>query len=47
SLRDMEKSYVQQILEDCDWNVTKASKILDINRVTLHKMIKRLNLKRP
>jgi two-component system response regulator HydG len=47
SLREMEKTYVQQILEDCDWNVTNASKILDINRVTLHKMIKRLNLKRP
>ncbi len=47
SLREMEKIYVQQILEDCDWNITHASKILDINRVTLHKMIKRLNLKRP
>jgi DNA-binding NtrC family response regulator len=47
SLREMEKVYVQQILEDCDWNITRASKILDINRVTLHKMIKRLNLKRP
>ena len=47
SLREMEKTYVQEILEDCDWNVTKASKVLDINRVTLHKMIKRLNLKRP
>ncbi|MGD8984031.1 MAG: sigma-54 dependent transcriptional regulator [Desulfobacteraceae bacterium] len=47
SLREMEKHYIQEILENCDWNVTKASKILDINRVTLHKMIKRLNLKRP
>ena len=47
SLREMEKIHIQEILEDCDWNVTKASKILDINRVTLHKMIKRHNLKRP
>ena len=47
SLREMEKNYIQEILQDCDWNVTKASKILDINRVTLHKMIKRHNLKRP
>ncbi|MCP4667203.1 MAG: sigma-54-dependent Fis family transcriptional regulator, partial [Deltaproteobacteria bacterium] len=46
TLRDMEKHYIQQILEDCAWNVTKASKILDINRVTLHKMIKRYNMKR-
>jgi two-component system response regulator HydG len=47
SLREMEKDYIQKVLEDSDWNVTRASKILDINRVTLHKMIKRLNLKRP
>ncbi|MCP4667884.1 MAG: sigma-54-dependent Fis family transcriptional regulator [Deltaproteobacteria bacterium] len=46
TLRDMEKHYIQQILEDCAWNVTKAAKILDINRVTLHKMIKRYNMKR-
>jgi two-component system response regulator HydG len=47
SLREMEKRYIQDILEDCGWNVTQASKVLDINRVTLHKMIKRLDLKRP
>jgi len=46
SLREMEKNYIQQILDDCQWNVTKASKVLDINRVTLHKMIKRYNMQR-
>jgi len=47
SLREMEKDYIQEILGDSDWNVTRASSILGINRVTLHKMIKRHNLKRP
>ena len=47
SLREIEKGHIELVLKDCDWNVTKASKILDINRVTLHKMIKRYNLKRP
>lgn len=47
SLRAMEKEYIQEILTECGWNITKASKILDINRVTLHKMIKRYNLQRP
>jgi len=47
SLREMEKNYIRETLDDCEWNVTRASKILGINRVTLHKMIKRLNLKRP
>jgi two-component system response regulator HydG len=47
SLREMEKNYIQQTLNDCQWNVTKAAKILDINRVTLHKMIKRYDMQRP
>jgi len=47
SLRKMEEKHIQQMLEEYDWNVTRAAKILEINRVTLHKMIKRYNLKRP
>ena len=47
TLREMEKNHIQQILGDCAWNVTKSSKILGINRVTLHKMINRYNLKKP
>ncbi len=47
SLKEVEREHIQRILEDCDWNVTRASKVLGINRVTLHKMIKRHNLKRP
>jgi two-component system response regulator HydG len=47
TLREAQKNYVLQVLEECDWNVTNASRVLDINRATLHKMIKRLNLKRP
>jgi len=47
TLREMEQEHIARILEECDWNITRSSKILDINRVTLHKMIKRYNLKRP
>lgn len=47
SLREMEKEYVLRILDESDWNVTKASKTLDIHRATLHKMMKRLGLRRP
>lgn len=46
SLREMQKRHIEQVLEECEWNVTRASEILDVNRVTLHKMIKRLNLER-
>lgn len=46
SLRDMEKHYIQRILEECGWNVTRAAKMLDINRVTLHKKIKRFQMQK-
>ena len=47
SLEKVERNHIQEILEAFDWNVTQAAKVLDINRVTLHKRIKRHNLKRP
>ena len=46
SLLEMEKSYVKEILEECGWNITRAAKMLGINRVTLHKKIKRFELSR-
>ena len=46
SLQEVEKQHIQQILEEYNWNVTRASKALGINRVTLHKKIKRFNLER-
>lgn len=44
TLKEMEKYHIRQILEECDWNVTHAAGMLDINRVTLHRMIKRYEL---
>jgi two-component system response regulator HydG len=41
SLKNIEKRFIKHILNECSWNITKAAKILDINRVTLHKKIKR------
>ena len=46
TLREMEKRYVQEVLEEEEWNVTRAAKVLGINRVTLHKMIRRYDLER-
>jgi DNA-binding NtrC family response regulator len=47
SLREMERTYIQQILEENNWNVTQSANVLKINRVTLHKMMKRYRLERP
>ena len=45
TLKELEENYIVEILNDCDWNVTNAAKVLGINRVTLHKKINRLGLK--
>jgi len=45
SLLEVEKYHIKNILDECDWNITRAAKILDINRVTLHKKIKRYQLR--
>jgi two-component system response regulator HydG len=46
SLEEMEKTHIKAVLAECGWNVTRAAKILGINRVTLHKKIKRFKLAR-
>ena len=46
TLKDREKNYVHKVLLENDWNVTRSAEILGINRVTLHKMIKRYGLER-
>lgn len=46
TLQEVEKDYIEEVLEQQDWNITHSAKILGINRVTLHKMIKRLGLNR-
>jgi two-component system response regulator HydG len=46
TLREMEKDYIREILTEHDWNITHSAAVLGINRVTLHKMIKRYKLKR-
>ena len=44
SLREMEKYHIRNILDRYDWNITRAAEALEINRVTLHKKIKRYGL---
>jgi two-component system response regulator HydG len=44
SLREMEKYHIRKILGQHGWNVTRAAEALGINRVTLHKKIRRYQL---
>jgi len=47
SLKEMEIDHIQRVLEACEWNVTRAGKLLGIDRVTLSRKIKRYGLVRP
>jgi DNA-binding NtrC family response regulator len=47
SLREMEREHILRVLDEFDWNITRAARKLEINRVTLHKKINRFGLTRP
>jgi len=44
SLQEAERRAVIHALEASDWNITKAAQVLNINRVTLYRKLKKYNL---
>lgn len=44
SLEDHERKHIRQILSKYDWNISKAAKALQIDRVTLYNKIKKYEL---
>lgn len=47
SLDEFEKTFILQILNKYDWNISRTAKALKVDRVTLYNKIKRFNLKSP
>ncbi|MEJ2588394.1 MAG: sigma-54 dependent transcriptional regulator [Deltaproteobacteria bacterium] len=47
SLKEMEKAHVARILKENDWNISRASEILKIDRSTLYNKMKRYHIQRP
>ncbi len=47
TLRQVEKDHVTIILNRTGWNITRAAKILDVSRTTLHRIIRRNELEKP
>jgi DNA-binding NtrC family response regulator len=47
SLAEAERAHVQAVLDASGWNITKAARILDVDRVTLYNKIKKYELKKP
>jgi|Deesub1362B_J571_1020462.scaffolds.fasta_scaffold02699_2 DNA-binding NtrC family response regulator len=46
SLKAVEKAHIHNVLKRTNWNISKAAKILQIDRVTLYNKIKKYQLKR-
>ncbi len=46
TLKAVQESHILKVLDEQDWQITRSAEILGINRVTLHKIIKRSNLKK-
>ncbi|MEE9531541.1 MAG: sigma-54 dependent transcriptional regulator [Syntrophobacteria bacterium] len=46
TLQDVEKLHIEKMLARNDWNITKTARLLNIDRTTLHKKIKKSGLKR-
>ncbi|MEZ5083621.1 MAG: sigma-54 dependent transcriptional regulator [Bacteroidales bacterium] len=44
SLHDIERKYVQQILDKYGWNISRSAKALKVDRVTLYNKIKKYGL---
>ena len=46
SLQEVEKSHIEKMLQRNDWNIAKTARLLNIDRSTLHKKIKKFGLER-
>ncbi len=46
SLKSMEKLHIRGILEETDWNITQAARLLQIDRQTLYNKIAKYNLEK-
>jgi DNA-binding NtrC family response regulator len=47
SLAEAERAHVLSVLDASGWNITKAARILDVDRVTLYNKIRKYELKKP
>jgi transcriptional regulator with PAS, ATPase and Fis domain len=47
SLAEAERAHVLAVLDANGWNITRAARVLDVDRVTLYNKIRKYELKRP
>ncbi|UCF03561.1 MAG: sigma-54-dependent Fis family transcriptional regulator [Deltaproteobacteria bacterium] len=46
SLQEVERIHIEKMLQKNDWNIAKTARLLNIDRTTLHKKIKKFGLER-
>lgn len=46
-LEDIERSHIERVLADTNWNLSHAARVLDIDRTTLYNKIRRYDLQDP
>lgn len=44
SLQDAEAAHIRNVLDESSWNVSRAAKVLEVDRTTLHKKIRKYGL---
>jgi len=47
TLEEVERNHILRVLEQCDYNQTRAAEVLKIDRVTLHNKLKKYGWSRP
>ena len=47
SLAEAERAHVRSVLDASGWNITRAARILDVDRVTLYNKIRKYDLRKP
>jgi DNA-binding NtrC family response regulator len=47
SLAEVEKAHIQSVLDALGWNISRAARMLAVDRATLYNKIRRYDLKRP
>jgi DNA-binding NtrC family response regulator len=47
SLADLEKLHVAKVLKETGWNISRAARLLEIDRVTLYNKMRRYGIERP
>lgn len=46
TLEEIERAHIEKVIEECNWNLSRAARVLDIDRVTLYNRIKKYGLQR-